>query len=169
MDLSTFNEALGLASSAVGLTGKAASTISTIKGMFEGGKAPDNSKASELLNDLAAELTMANMANVQLSQALKTLSAELQAQQDFDKEKARYGLFQTIEGDMVYRLKEAMADGHPTHFVCPVCMNRDRLISFIVGESDFKVCQTNRDHTFRFKKTDWQSGRVRTNFNPHDF
>ncbi len=38
IDLTTINEALGLASSAVGLTGKAASTISAIKGLFEEGK-----------------------------------------------------------------------------------------------------------------------------------
>lgn len=153
MDLATINEALGLASSAVGLTGKAASTIGAIKGLFEGDKAPNNSEASKLLNTLANELTMANMTNVQLSQALKTLSQELMRQDEFEREKARYALFETGQGDIVYTLKEDMADGQPMHFICPVCLNRDKLISFIRGGGDYKQCQSDRKHLYQFKNT----------------
>lgn len=170
MDLTSINEALGLASNAVGLTGKAASTISAIKGLFEGGKAPDSSEATKLLNELASELTMANMTNVQLSQALKTLSHELLSQDDFEREKARYELFQTRENDIVFKLREDMANGQPIHFICPVCLNAGKLISFISGEDDYKTCQTNNTHLFRFKDTPIRRTTKRRNdWSPHDF
>ncbi|MBP2446379.1 hypothetical protein [Rhizobium leguminosarum] len=153
MDLTPINEVLGLASSAVGLTGKATSTIAAIKGLFEAGKTPDNSEASKLLNDLATELTMANMTNVQLSQALKTLSREMLRQDEFEREKARYALTQTREGDVVFKLKEDMANGQPVHFICPVCLNRDHLISFLQGNGDYRRCQTNNNHVFQFTDT----------------
>ena len=170
MDLTTINEAIGLASSAVGLTGKATTTIAAIKGLFEGGKSPDEKEASKLLNELAAELTVANMTNVQLSHALKTLSRELWQHDQFETEKARYELFKTPEADVVFKLKADMSNGQPDHFICPVCLNRDKLVSFISGEGDYKLCQTNSDHIFRFKDTPIrQPRRVRSDFNPHDY
>jgi hypothetical protein len=162
MDLTTINEALGLASSAVGLTGKAASTIAAIKGLLEPGKTPDTSEASKLLNALANELTMANITNVQLSQALKTLGQELLRQDEFEKQKARYELFETRRGDMVFKLREDMAEGQPMHFVCPVCLNRDKLISFIRGEGDRRHCQTDVHHSYQFDRTDSPPTRRRS-------
>ncbi len=156
MDLTTINEVLGLASSAVGLTGKATSTISAIKGLFEGGKEPDNNAATKLLNELATELTMANMTNVQLSQALKTLSRELLRQEEFEREKARYELYATPKGDMVYKLKVESAEGQPMHFICPVCLSREKLFSFIRGDDDYKHCQAEGNHVFQFRETDWR-------------
>lgn len=169
MDLTIINEALGLASSAVGLTGKAASTIGAIKGLFESGKAPDQTEASKLLNDLATELTMANMTNVQLSQALKTLSGELLRQDQFERERARYDLFQTPQRDIVFKLKDDMTNGQPMHFICPVCLNASKLVSFISGEGDYKVCQTNSAHNFKFKDTPFRmSARAQMDYNPFD-
>ncbi|GAK71134.1 hypothetical protein RRU01S_15_00590 [Agrobacterium rubi TR3 = NBRC 13261] len=153
MDLTTFNEALGLASSAVGLTGKAASTITAIKGMFEGGKTPDSGEASKLLNELANELTLANMTNVQISQALKALNQELLRQDEFAREKARYELFQTAEGSLVFKLSDAMRNNQPAHFICPVCLNRDRLVSFLQGNGDYRTCQTDHHHVYKFADT----------------
>lgn len=153
MDLTPINEVLGLASSAVGLTGKAASTITAIKGLFEPGKMPDSAEASKLLNALASDLTAANVMNVQLSESLRTLSQQLQRQDEFENEKARYELFQTGQNDLVFKLKEEKANGQPIHFICPVCLNSGKEISFISGEGDFKRCQKDTNHIFRFKNT----------------
>lgn len=153
MDLTPFNEALGLATSAVGLTGKATSTVAAIKGLIDGGKTADSDETAKLLNTLAAELTSANMMNVQLSEALKNLSQELLRQDSFEKEKARYEMFKTGQRDIVYKLKESAADGQPSHFICTVCLNSHSLVSFITGEGDFKICQKDRGHQFRFNKT----------------
>ncbi|KAA3529019.1 hypothetical protein DXM29_09465 [Agrobacterium tumefaciens] len=164
MDLSTFNEALGLASSAVGLTGKAASTITAIKGMFEGGKSPDSGEASKLLNELANELTLANMTNVQISQALKALNQELLRQDEFEREKSRYELFQTSEGALVFRLIDTMRNNQPAHFICPVCLNRDRLVSFLQGNGDYRNCQTDSHHVYQFANTPYRSNSDSTYF-----
>jgi hypothetical protein len=150
MDPEQITTALGLASSAVGLTGKAATTISTIKGLFQNENSPASEEAQQLLNTLAGELTAANIMNVQISAALKELNQELQRQDDFEQEKARYELFETAKGDIVYRLRHDMTDGQPVHYVCPVCMSRDKLISFVTGGYS-KSCQTNTDHIFRFE------------------
>ncbi|MGK9054198.1 hypothetical protein [Neorhizobium petrolearium] len=161
MDPATIGTVLGLATSAVGLTGKAADTISSIKGLFDSGKAPDNAEATKLLNALAAELTAANMTNVQLSQALKALSAELSREDEFEREKARYELHQTGEGAYVLKLKEDMANGQPQHFICPTCFNKDKLVSYLAKRnSDFMACQANGEHLFRFKNTPWDPPRT---------
>lgn len=161
MDFAQIGEAIGLATSAVGLTGKAASTAETIKGLLTSDNAPDTTETTRLLNNLASELIAANMMNVQLSEALKALSAEIQRHNEFERERERYELFQTGQNDMVFRLKEDASNGQPQHFVCPVCLNRDRLISYVVGEGDFMTCQSNRDHTFRFKNTPLRQPRRR--------
>jgi len=153
MDYSQIEGVLGLASTALTATGKAVSTAEAIKGLFSGDKPADSAKANALLNTLAGELTAANMMNVELSSALKSLSQELKRQDEFDRERERYELFETPKGDIVYRLKEDMAEEQPIHFVCPVCMKRDRLISFVRGQGDHRACQTNRDHLFHFSST----------------
>lgn len=168
MDIGQIGEYIGLATSAVGLTGKATDTIGSIKALFEGGKTPDNEKVQHLLNTLATELTSANMMNVQLSDALRALSRELQREDEFEKEKARYELFQTDQNVMVFRLREDAANGQPMHFICPVCFNRDKLISFIAGDGDYKICQTNREHRFRFQSLPMPRGNLRTGWDIQD-
>jgi hypothetical protein len=157
MDLTAISEAVGLATSAVGLTGKAAATAAAIKGLIDGDKAANTDETAQLLNTLAAELTSANMMNVQLSEALRNLSQELLRQDSFEKEKARYEMFETGQRDIVFKLRDSAADGQPSHFICPVCLNTESLISFITGEDDYKRCQKDRDHIFQFNNTPFQS------------
>lgn len=153
MDFSQLNEVLGLASSAVGLTSKAATTITTLKGLFGTEKAPDTGEAEKLLNALAGELTTVNVMNVQLSEALRALSQQLHREDEFEREKARYSLFQTAQGDYAFKLKDEMADGQPAHFICPVCLNRDKRFSFIRGNGDYKICQADSTHHVQFSDT----------------
>lgn len=151
MDYTTIETVLGLASTAVSVTGKAVTTADSIKKLFSSGKAPDAGEALRLVNVLAVELTSANMMNVDLSSALKALNQELRADDQFEREIERYELFETPKSDLVYKLKEDMANGQPMHFVCPVCLKRDKLISFIRGEGDFKICQTDSKHHYHFQ------------------
>ncbi|TPI79517.1 hypothetical protein [Mesorhizobium sp. B2-8-9] len=165
MDFSSIESVLGLASTALGATGKAVSTVEAVRKLLASEKKSGNSEAQTLLNTLATELTAANMMNVQLSEAIKALSRELKKQDDFENEKARYELFQTDQHDIVFRLRGDQANGQPMHFICPVCLNADRLISFISGEGDFKVCQKSSHHTFRFNKTGYaRAGRASTDW-----
>ncbi|MEO9340470.1 hypothetical protein ABFT80_23955 [Mesorhizobium sp. SB112] len=153
MDYTEIEGLLGLASTALGATGKAVSTVEAVKKLFASEKKPDSSEAHSLLNTLAAELTAANITNMQLSNGIKELSGALRRQDDFESEKARYELFQTSQQDMVFKLKEDHANGQPVHFICPVCLNADRQISFISGRGDYKRCQKNSNHTFQFSYT----------------
>lgn len=162
MDISQMNEALGLASSAVSITGKATSTIAAIKGLFDGDTKSDNSEAASLLNNLATELTAANMMNVQLSEALRALSQELQRQDEFETEKARYEMFQTPKGDIAFRLKSENANGQPIHFICPVCLNKHKLISFMRGQHSLH-CQADADHWVDYNDAPSLSAQYRDN------
>lgn len=153
MDLTAITTAIGLATTALGATEKAAMTAETVKKLFSADKKPDNSEVQSLLNTLAAQLTAANMLNVDLSEAIKKISRELKNQDDFENEKSRYELFQTSQNDIVYRFRQDHTSGQPDHFICPVCLNSDRKFSFITGEGDYKVCQKIRDHIFRFKSS----------------
>ncbi|WP_024587627.1 hypothetical protein [Aliihoeflea sp. 2WW] len=153
MDFTTIESVLGLATTALGATGKAVSTVETVKKLLASDRQPDNSEAQAALNTLATELTAANMMNVQLSEAIKALSRELKRQDEFDNERARYELFQTGQNDIVFKLKDDQANGQPIHFICPVCLNADRQISYIVGERDYKTCQKDKHHLFKFRNT----------------
>ncbi|MGO7486698.1 hypothetical protein ACCT28_36745 [Rhizobium ruizarguesonis] len=126
--------------------------------MFASEKAaPDIGEASKLLNALATELTMANMMNVQLSEKLRILSDELRREDQFEQEKARYELVTTSYGDLVYRLRQDKANGEPTHYICPACLKKDRLITIIQGDADYKSCQNNREHGFTFNAVRYSS------------
>jgi cell division protein FtsB len=153
MDMTQIQGAIALVTTAIGMTSQAASTAELIKKLFSSDHVPDDGEASKLLNALATELTTANVMNMQLSEALKTLSRELQREDEFEKEKARYELFATSKGDMVYKLREDMAEGQPTHFVCPVCLNGSKQFMFIRGAGDIRHCQANNSHYFHFSQT----------------
>lgn len=156
MDLSTFEQAVGLASSAATATGQAATAFDSLKKLFSGGKAPDNSEALALINSLANDLTYANMTNVKISEALRNVREELRRDDHLERQKARYKLVATSQGAMVYQLREDMADGEPPHFICPVCLNKDRLVTYLQGTGDYKQCQTVRDHLYQFTETEWR-------------
>jgi hypothetical protein len=155
IDFSQIGELIGLASTAVGTTGKAVSTIQDVKNLFSGDKNPDKGKVQELLNTLATQLTSANMLNVQLSDTLRILSRELKEQDEFETEKSRYELYQSREGALVFKLKEDMADGQPQHFICPSCLNKDKLFSYLAKRGDYMICQVNEAHLFKFSDTPW--------------
>lgn len=155
MDMMQIQSAIALVTSAIGITNQAASTADVIKKLFASKDDSDDGETSKLLNTLAAELTAANVMNVQLSEALKTISRELARQQEFEKEKDRYELFETGQGDLLLKLKTSVANGQPSHYICPVCLNRDKLISYVTGQGDYKLCQTNSAHTFRFSQAEY--------------
>ena len=165
MDMTQVQSAIALVTTAIGMTNQAASTADVIKKLFSSKEESDDGEASKLLNTLAAELTTANVMNMQLSEALKTLSRELQRQDDFAREKARYELFQTGQRDMVFKLKATEANGQPEHFICPVCLNNDAAINFITGEGDYKVCQRDKQHMFRFASSSEQYMSVQSRRN----
>ncbi|WP_162725025.1 MULTISPECIES: hypothetical protein [unclassified Rhizobium] len=153
MDFTQVETVMGLATAAIGMTGKAANTADAIKKLFASDKAPDASEALKLVNALAVELTSANMMNVDLSTALKQLNQALKLEDQFEREKARYELFNTSASDMVYRLRQEAANGEPMHYICPACLKRDRLIIFITGAGDYKHCQVNNQHVYKFSDT----------------
>lgn len=165
MDVSQIESMLGLASTALTATGKAVGTVEAIKHLFSSSKSPDNAKAEGLVNALATELTAANLMNVQLSEMMKTLVADLRRQSEFEADKARYELVQTPENDYAFRLKEDMANGQPIHFVCPVCLNRDKLFSYMRINGDFMICQTSDQHFVRCGNTPVHQPRRRDSRN----
>ncbi|TAU80452.1 hypothetical protein ELI41_29540 (plasmid) [Rhizobium leguminosarum] len=157
IDMTTIETALGLASTAVGVTSKAASTAEAFKKLFTSEKAPDSGEAMRLVNALATELTTANVMNVQLSESLRAISIELRKEDQFEQEKARYELVTTPYGDLVYKLRHDKADGEPIHYICPACLKKDRLITIIQGDADYKACQNNREHGFTFNVVRYSS------------
>jgi hypothetical protein len=150
IDMTTIEAALGLASTAVGVTSKAASTAEAFKKLFSSEKAPDHGEAMRLVNALATELTTANVMNVQLSESLRAISNELRKEDQFEQEKARYELVTTPYGDLVYKLRQDKANGEPMHYICPTCLKKDRLITIIQGDTHYKACQNNSAHGFTF-------------------
>lgn len=149
VDVVTIQTALGLASSAMGATGSLVSVAERIKSLVSSGK-PSDAELNGLVNQLARELTAANMQNVQLSTTLAALAAELEREDEFQKTKARYELFKTDGWDFVWKLKDEFKNEEPMHFACPICMSEGKR-SFATqkgggGPNDWLECQRCRHH-----------------------
>lgn len=151
MNISDIQEMLGLAASAVGLTKQAAVTVGEVKRVFEDSSDASSPEKHELLNTLAQQLTAANMTNLQLSSLLKEVSEKLRAEDAFEEKRKRYKLVQTAGGDMILQLRADLANDEPTHFVCPICLEKTRQFHFVTGSSSGqgKLCQNCR-HFFEF-------------------
>lgn len=154
MGFSDFQEILGLAASAVGLTKQAASTAGEVKKLFSDGGGGDSAETQELLNTLALQLTTANMTNLQLSSLLKEISEKLRAEDDFERKKKRYRLVDSGHGDLLLEFQPSGPDDDPQHFVCPICLERSRQFHYVTGSpnSEGKHCQSCR-HYFKFRHT----------------
>lgn len=165
MDLSEIQVILGLAANAVGLTKDAASTVIQMRQAVSGNELQgDTRKAEELLNILATDLTAANMANVQLSTHLKALSDALLRENALEKRKRRYKLVDMGEGVILFVLRAEDADEDPPHYICPICLEKERRFHFVTGPAggDGKHCQ-GCGHYFQFRKPHYS---VRSNRNP---
>ena len=143
IDLTQVQTVLGLASTAVGLTGQAAATVDSVKKALSGGKGADSGKAVELLNSLASQLTTVNIMNVELSGQLRTLSKELEKDNRFEERLARYQLVDSGYGDLLYLLRGEAAKDEPEHYVCPVCIEKESRFHYVTGAKDGsgKLCQ----------------------------
>jgi hypothetical protein len=153
MDIVTVQTALGLATTAVSLTGQATNTFETIKKLIAGSDKAASAEAQQLLNNLAHQLTLANMTNVEISSALRELSAQIEKENHFDQRLSRYQLFDTGHGDMLYMLRKDRAGDDPIHYVCPICIEKEKQFQFVVGHDtdDGKVCQ-GCSHYFQFSQ-----------------
>lgn len=154
MNFSDFQEILGLAANAVGLTKQAASTAGEVKKLFSDGDSAASAETQELLNTLAHQLTTANMTNFQLSALLKEISERVRAEDEYEKRKKRYRLVDTGHGDMVLVFQPEGPDDDPQHFICPICLEKLRKFHYVTGSpsSDGKHCQNCR-HYFKFRQT----------------
>ena len=165
MELSDIQAILGLAASAVGLTKEAASTVDQVKkAVSSNGLQGDTRKAEELLNTLATHLTVANMTNVRLSTHLKALGDALLKENALEERKRRYKLVDMGNGEMLFVLRAEDANGDPPHYICPICLEKERRFHFVTGpeQGDGKHCQ-GCGHYFQFRKPNYS---VRSNRNP---
>jgi len=152
MTPSRIQEMLGLASTGTGLGEKVKGTILGLRELLSRTRLRHDNQIIETLNRLDVDLTAATVVNTQLSAELRKLSDEVSKADGFEAEKAKYELVETSEGDFVFRIRSVMADERPVHYICPVCLNRDKTISFIAGRHR-KSCQTDRKHVFNFGKS----------------
>src|SRR5690606_12059138 len=114
---------LGLATSAVGLTGQATATVEAVKRAFPRKSDEASGEAQQLLNNLATQLTSANMMNLQLSSTLKDIVAQVEREQRFEKRLARYELIDNGYGELIYSLRvEHVYQPEPSHYICPICI-----------------------------------------------
>ena len=152
MKSNRIHEMLGLASAAAEFCDRTIQTVAALRDRLGRATLKRDSQLVETLKKLDADLLAAAVVNARLSAELTVLNDEASKAEEFEKEKARYELVETSEGDFVFRIKSNMADEQPIHYICPVCLNQDKTISFIGGRHR-KICQTNRKHVFNFGKS----------------
>jgi hypothetical protein len=140
---------LTLAGLAASSTGNAVSVVGQIKELLTKGGEQISAEQDDLLNALAGQLTSANMMNVQLSTLLKEIQRDWQREDIFERKRARYEMFTTPMNDVLFRLKADHADGEQDHFICPICLGRDQVFSFVTGKGSYRNCQSCK-HAFSF-------------------
>jgi hypothetical protein len=152
MNPNRLQEMLGLASAAAAFCDRTIHAVSALRELLNRAKPKRDPEVTETLKKLDADLLATAVVHARLSAKLTSLNEEISRNEEFEKERSRYELVETSEGDFVFRIKNNMADEQPIHYICPVCVNRDKTISFIAGRNR-KVCQTDRKHVFNFGKT----------------
>lgn len=154
MDIAQINAVLGLASGAAGLTTQAAQTVQAIKDLFARSKSDGKDEMTDLLNALVTELTSANLLNLRLSNALSEISESVAKDIYFEQKMKRYQLFTTNQGDIVYQLQDEFIKNDPPHYICPICIEKNKAFHFVVGSSNErgKRCQ-GCGHYFIFRES----------------
>lgn len=148
-DFETLNSAVGLAGDAGTATGNIARAIQTVQGLFQKSQAGADADIKLALSDLTLQVANAQMANADLKLQLTALQDELRQAQAFKSDLDRYELWETPTGSVVHRLKEAMNNGEPMHYLCPNCIESKRK-SILQGPRHYRECP-NCKTSFRFE------------------
>lgn len=144
----------------VGLAGSAATTISTTADLTQkfkdiiNGPEPDALKMKELVLDIYDGLINAKRDQMQVEHLLADLQQELQKQDRFTTQAARYELTQTDMGARVYALKKDDPSGDPPHEICATCF--EDAIKSILQPVEFNTLGCSRCGG-KFFKSDGQS------------
>lgn len=151
-DFETLNSAVGLAGDAGTATGNIARAIQTVQGLFQKSQAGADADIKLALSDLTLQVANAQMANAELKLQLTALQDELRQAQALKSDLDRYELWETPTGAVVHRLKEAMNNGEPLHYLCPNCVQEKRK-SILQGHASYRTCP-NCDTGFKFDRMD---------------
>ncbi len=151
MEQDKFQELLGLVSVASGTSEEVRKNVEAIKDIVSDRRLRDRRLLGTLVNQLLIEVSSLHSTNDQLQKKLADFGKHFAERDQFEREKARYEMVETEEGDFVFRIKNHMADEEPVHYICPVCLNQGKTISLLAGRNR-KHCQTNRKHVFNFGK-----------------
>lgn len=116
---------------------EASAAISSIKAAIDIAKGAAGVKTATEINlaiiDIQRALLDAQSAafddherQTELQRRIKELETQLAQVHNWEAEKGRYQLTETITGTLVYALKPECANGDPNHRLCVKCFNEDR-------------------------------------------
>ena len=143
-----FSALIENADSTVKLTDNVIGVAKSIKQLLGSSKTSGNPELEALVIELMGEVMDAKLANVELkSQLLDFHRAAIEEQAKSD-EFARYELWQTATGSVVYRLKANDTGQEPTHYLCPTCKEKG-VKSILQGHDQARQC-TSCDVWYRF-------------------
>jgi len=96
--------------------------------------------------DLQTEMMMIQSDYQNVLRSHEDLEKKLVAQENWEKERARYRLERVGEGVFVYALNPGQAEGEPHHWLCTRCYDNKQksiLQRYGVGEYRCPVCKTS--------------------------
>lgn len=118
----------------------AAGILDTIKNKTKGPEPARNDDLRALVVDLASQIADAKLANAMLKMELVELKEAALQQKRIADEFARYELWKTPFGTVIYRLRnEDGKTGEPEHYICPGC-KEEGLKSILQGQDHWVEC-----------------------------
>lgn len=139
-DIETLGKALDFVSKGTKAADSAFGLAKRIKEIFHSPKpASEKPELEGLLLELMQEMTDTKLANVDLKEQLITLREHAIEARQREQEFERYELIETPGNAMVFRLKPSLANGEPTHYICPNC-KEERVRSILQGPRHYRTC-----------------------------
>lgn len=120
---------LGAVTSVTGNLLSATEIGKNLKEVF-GGPKVDITASKQLVLELVNHMLDAQIAQMQIREALLTLQQDLKERNRFEEDAARYELVQSGRGAAFYALKPNDPLGEPPHNICPNCLAK-RVKSFL--------------------------------------
>jgi len=93
----------------------------SLKKVFGGKEPVGDLEAKRLIAELLGQLNQAQIANMTLQAQLSELLRVAKDANRMEGEFARYELWKTPTGELIYRLKAEDSAGEPHHYICPTC------------------------------------------------
>lgn len=140
LDLQLLNGLSESASSISGAIRNAVDAVSALKALLKSPERRSDAEIEAAVAQVALAMENTKLNNRLLEMQVAILADAIRSANEAQAQLDRYALWETEEGNFVYKLKDAYRETEPPHFICPHCYGEGRR-SILQGGGHFKFCK----------------------------